>query len=409
MFSTHDVPSEMIKGKSVTVKKTVWARGRHKKTSTRGPATGRGRGLGTSEGTGVLSPAQSDDGIVGAVRESGEFKDPLPPAAGSGTSTEGTVSAGGERGENPPISPGSWETVTPRKKKSGAQKRRQQRERRSGGPGGNSRDSSGLGLSSSSGEGLKRYRSAGSTPPELRQTQKRANNRADGSANDAMVVLAIVCRDFPETLLEETQVRALDEAVVLHVMKQNNTYVPQFEARRLVDGALHVTCRSMADNQWLQDNVAHLKPWDGADLVVKTPDQLPKRTRVMMYTKTGGSALEILKVLGTFNQGLRTESWRVLDFKSGDLRKDNTLLVSVTERDLRELRRLDMRPCLGLGRVKCHVLGGGGSGSGSKGVTASQQPEQGSETSNMEVDNPATISENALEGAADNQSLQTPP
>ena len=308
--------------------------------------------------------------------------------------------AGGEQGENPE---GSSTTRGPAtsKKKSGAQKRKKQRERlRLSGPGGNSRANSGPGSGPTSGESLKRPRSTGSTPPEQRQTQKRANNHADGPAKDAMVV-AIVGRDFPETLLGDTQVRALEEAMMLHVVKQNANYVPQFEARRLVDGALHVTCRSGADYWWLKNNVGHLKPWDGADLVVKTVDQLPKKTKVMVYTRTGQTARDILEALRTFNKGLSADSWRVLDFKKGDQQKENSLLVSVTDKDLRELRRLGMRPCYGLGRAKCHVVGGGGAGSGSKEGTALQQPKRGPETSNMEVDNPATTKEKSTTEVAD--------
>lgn len=370
---SHDVPvGEVEAGAGRGVKKT-WARGRLKKTLA---GTGRGRDFG----------AQPDD----PATRNGDTGVP----SGESRSAEG----GGREGSTE--LPASQDSGTPRKK-SGAQKRRE-RKLRSGEPGVSPRVGPEPGPQSTSGANRKRGRSTGSTPPELRQTQKRANSQADGLAKSGTVVVAIVSRGFPETLLEETQVRELDEAVMLHVMKQNADYVPQFEARRLVDGALHVTCRSELDSLWLQQNVEQLKPWDGADLAVKTLDQLPKRTKVMIYTKTGGNASEILKALGTFNKGLRAESWRILDFKKCDKQKDNSLLVSVTDKDVRELQRLEWRPRLGLGRVKCSALGGGGAPSGSKGGTvADQQQEQGSETSNMEVDNPVPENQSPKEVSDD--------
>ena len=210
----------------------------------------------------------------------------------------------GGAGTSPQVS----QTITAgEKRKSGAQERKKRKLNQSGDDQWSGRA---LEMDPSSDRGNKCFRSVGSTPPDLRQTLKKANNLPKGGAMEGMVV-AMAARDYPETLLDGLQVRALDQAV-LRVMELNG-YVPQFEARRLVEGALRVTYQSERDRLWLQENVGHLRPWDGADLVVKTLDQLPKRTKVRVFVKTTGNAPETIKALGTFNKGLRTGSWRVLE------------------------------------------------------------------------------------------------
>ena len=133
--------------------------------------------------------------------------------------------------------------------------------------------------------------------------------------------------------------------------------------------------------------------------MVKSLDQLPKRVKAWVFVKTTGSAPETMKVLGTFNKGLRTSSWRLLQFRQGAGEGDSSLLVSFPETELRELQALDMHPRLGLGRAKCVVLAGGARGAGERSKTGGEGEEQGPETSNMEIDNPGPFTEPAEDAA----------
>lgn len=209
-------------------------------------------------------------------------------------------------------------------------------------------------------KGTKRTRTTGSTPPSQRQVSKRANNVADGNANEEKVVVAVAPKQYPDTLLDVSQVKAIDREVMRLVMLQDPGFVPQFDGHRLVEGALHVTCQSSADRRWLEKNAVNLKPFEGADLVVKSLDQLPKRVKVKVFTKVGQNGPEILKALGAFNTGLRVESWRILDYKLDEDRDDSMVVVSIPEKEVRELQRLELRPRVGLGRAKCLVLARGG-------------------------------------------------
>ena len=149
-------------------------------------------------------------------------------------------------GLNPQVPPTDKEGL-PGKRKSGAQRRREKKLRESAEL--NIQGGKAPAADSTSPKSRKRGRLVGSTPPELRQAQKRANRRPEEHASEKKVVVAITSRDYPTTLLEDSQVRALDEEVMLRVGRQGQGYVPQFEGRRLGDGALHVTCRSEADKQ----------------------------------------------------------------------------------------------------------------------------------------------------------------
>ena len=111
------------------------------------------------------------------------------------------------------------------------------------------------------------------------------------------------------------------------------------------------------------------------------------------------SASEIIKGLGTFNKGLSTDSWRLLEYRKYARQGDSSLLVSITEKEFRELQQLGMRPRLGLGCVKFQVVGGGAGGAG-PGHAAKEEhlQKRGPETSNMGVDDPVSSGANAAGG-----------
>lgn len=369
LSSSQDVPVQLPDGRS---KRELWyTRGRK---ASGGASRGRGRGKSP-----LTTPKQSS-------KMTSSMVDGTPKVT---PSTPGRESVETSAKTN-------HQSDTMAKKKSGAQRRKERRQRT--GTGQSEELQTGSGTTPQHTAGLKRTRSAGNTPPESRQAQKRANNRTGGATAVQRIVVAIVGRGYPEVSLDESRVIALEEAVMRRVMEQSGGHVPQFEARRLIDGAIHVTCRSELDRTWLQQNVSYLKPWDGADLVTKSLDQLAKRTKVRIYTKVGGSVHDILKALGTFNKELRVDSWRLLEHKKSAEQGETILLVSVNEKELRELQKLDMRPCLGLGRAKCHVLGGGGGAGGSKeGTGEEEEGPQGPEIPVSGNDNPGAEKETAME------------
>lgn len=190
--------------------------------------------------------------------------DAVTAVVGAGTSTEGpaTPAGGGLSGGSVPGDGGATESSAEKVRLSGAERRKRLRQRRLLELPQSQRQSEGPGMvAAPTPPGSKRQRSSGDTPPSQRQVQKRVNNLADGSASDgSTVVVAVTTRLHPELSLDEEQARAIDQAVVTRVINQDPGFVPHFDGSRLVDGALHVTCRGQMDRQWLTDNVGHLKP-----------------------------------------------------------------------------------------------------------------------------------------------------
>lgn len=204
------------------------------------------------------------------------------------------------------------------------------------------------------GEG-KRIRSEGSTPEEIRVTHpvKRVKALSYSRAVATDLKIAVVPEGFPGTCINKNQAKLIEEAVLELIKKQAASESPRFVDNWVSHGALVVQGETGKDIEWMRTQVGNLTPWKGAKLRVMRPEDLPKRVKILIYTKAGKTAQEILAVLGKQNCNLNTKGWTILEFRPVAGKSESSTLVSMSATEAEALSRVEYSPHYGLGRARC--------------------------------------------------------
>ena len=294
--------------------------------------TGAGGQVGPAQGSHVKAASQ------GAVSHTG-------PKAGNtgltGGALSGTASASGE--------PGSLR----RKKACGSQKAKARKLRLEGKTFGQSA------VPPTQGEprpaGTKRPRSEGSTPGaggtagHVGKKPRNSGNLSYGQAAAAGLRVAIVMDTYPETMVSESQYKAINTAMNAAIDGIVNGPFPDFRGFSWTpQGSITVNCGNQWTLEWLEKTVAVIKPWDGASLKVQR--HIPKVIKMTaVFHGLPEETATILERLHRQNPDLRTNLWRNYFRKEEPLKV--LLALGVDKGSFEALRRLNMTASAGTGYV----------------------------------------------------------
>lgn len=209
--------------------------------------------------------------------------------------------------------------------------------------------------------GRKRARNSDSTPtpPEARQTKKRAHGRPPGrtfAQVTAGVKVAIVPRTYPQGRLSQDQETQVNDAIARRIVDQEErAYVPQFLDSKLSRGALVVTCEGLVDREWLE-NVLKNPQWTGGMALKAIPtDELVVHRRCIIYATSGLDGQGMIKALGRQNATLDVGVWHLVHHVKDAGHGQSSVMVELPMQEWEALERL-RGPMLGLRRAKCVLL-----------------------------------------------------
>ena len=148
---------------------------------------------------------------------------------------------------------------------------------------------------------------------------------------------------------------------------------PKFSECRHREGTLRITCADQATKDWLGGLTSQEEPWEGAKLRFVEAKNLPKPVRTMVWVP--GPVLEPEKIISRIavqNEGICTESWRVVDRKEDS--KGQQLVVLMDQTSWDTLGKVDHRPYLNFSRVAFKVLS---KAKADEGATGGEKMEEG--------------------------------
>uniref|UniRef100_A0A6P7FGI5 Uncharacterized protein LOC114327787 n=1 Tax=Diabrotica virgifera virgifera TaxID=50390 RepID=A0A6P7FGI5_DIAVI len=118
-----------------------------------------------------------------------------------------------------------------------------------------------------------------------------------------------------------------------------------------------MTCADSASAQWLIDTTPALKPWEGANLQAKDESEVERPCSCTVYIPDeDGKRLEaesVLTRLRVSNRKLNTLLWTVLGKTPAE--KGQVWVLSMDKESFEELKKLQMCPSFGIGRIKFRV------------------------------------------------------
>lgn len=201
----------------------------------------------------------------------------------------------------------------------------------------------------------KRPVSKGNTPESLQQTKRQ---KIEGSSSkDAVeaVNIAVVCADYPASQMKPDELTAVQDSIMeaYDNITQQGPQVRFIKSTHKV-GYLVVTCADEISAKWLRDTIPTLNPWQGASLATLDGDNIPRPSTCTVYVPDEkGQKLQperIFNRLQVSNRSLKTSLWRVLD--SSPAEKGTHWTLSINKESLEELRKLNMCPFFGMGKLK---------------------------------------------------------
>lgn len=205
----------------------------------------------------------------------------------------------------------------------------------------------------------KRTRSDGNTPPNVHENKKQRIKGPMDSYSEALrshLKMAIVVEGFPSVKLNSEQAKSIEAEVDKKILGiKPGEVIPRFEDCRFRDNALIMVCADEVTRKWLIEAVKDFKPWDGAILKAINSKDLPKPVKVMTWIAgTQVQAVTVLKMLSRQNPSLKAENWRVIEAKPES--NMTQLVLSIEEKAVEALQKLDCRPYYGCRRINFKIL-----------------------------------------------------
>lgn len=204
-------------------------------------------------------------------------------------------------------------------------------------------------------EAQKRSRSEGSTPQADSRKKRVKLDAASFKEALTAVKIAIIQEGYPKGQLDEDRLKAV-KASVLAAYDVIPREGPQVRLAKCVlrPGHLVMTCADSASAAWLRDVVPTLRPWEGASLVALEGDDIPKPCACTVFVPDEDGvrveAERLLSRLKVSNHGLNTEYWKV--WASTPMDKGRMWVLQMDKESLEELKKLDMSPYFGIGKLK---------------------------------------------------------
>lgn len=211
--------------------------------------------------------------------------------------------------------------------------------------------------------GQKRNRSESQTPPQATTAKKsRSGPPPTGTFSEVAkgIRVAIIQRRHPDESMNKEQADLVQNTIVEAIFSTpsgSTSSPPQFLRTNLSAGILWMTCANQTTVDWLRRTVGTLgRLWEGADLTVVDPAELPKRPRVLVFVPEPETVQEeeVRRRLQLQNPELQTDAWRNMSRK---IEKDGQLLFfSISEASMAALKRSRFKAFYKLDRVTFKVL-----------------------------------------------------
>ncbi|KAF6199813.1 hypothetical protein GE061_006111 [Apolygus lucorum] len=204
--------------------------------------------------------------------------------------SSGTSGIGGLRGSAPPPSTGSKSAMegTPRKR---------------------NRDSHGTPPSDAKKPPAKKPRETGSGQPR----------DPPGAYSDALssTKMAVTHGNHPAERLSDVEANLVYGSIVRAAMDSPAGQGPQFCSGHTSNDVVYITCSNGRSKGWLEEQVAELKPWDGASLRTGPAKDLADlvRVKVGVWIPTEfldrSDARKLIPLFEAQNPGLSTREWKL--------------------------------------------------------------------------------------------------
>ncbi|XP_074029947.1 uncharacterized protein [Leptinotarsa decemlineata] len=169
--------------------------------------------------------------------------------------------------------------------------------------------------------------------------------------------MVIIPNQYPLTILTPEQLDSLQS----HILKlidiiPGECFMPQFLKCFKLRGTLVLDCNNQESVEWLKDAVKKLVSWDGPELSVLEPKDVPVLNMLSIWIPgTPENPDQVLERLERQNKGLRTKEWHFIDQKIEE--NGQVINVSVEDSVLEALKNIDFRPFLNFTRIKVKHLG----------------------------------------------------
>ncbi|KAF6216644.1 hypothetical protein GE061_000990 [Apolygus lucorum] len=248
--------------------------------------------------------------------------------------SSGTSGIGGLRGSAPPPSTGSKSAMegTPRKR---------------------NRDSHGTPPSDAKKPPAKKPRETGSGQPR----------DPPGAYSDALssTKMAVTHGNHPAEQLSDVEANLVYGSIVRAAMDSPAGQGPQFCSGHTSNGVVYITCSNGRSKGWLEEQVAELKPWDGASLRTGPAKDLADlvRVKVGVWIPTEfldrSDARKLIPLFEAQNPGLSTREWKLLSTKADP--KGLSLVLNIDTDSLGWLRGQQFRAFFHVQRVTFKVMG----------------------------------------------------
>ncbi|KAG5866239.1 hypothetical protein JTB14_027641 [Gonioctena quinquepunctata] len=169
--------------------------------------------------------------------------------------------------------------------------------------------------------------------------------------------MVILPNQYPFTVLAPEQLDTLQTLIlkIIDIIPQDS-FMPQFLNCTKQRGTLVLDCNNQESVEWLKDAVQNLIAWEGPELNVFEPKDVPVLDMLSMWIPGPPESPEqVLERLERQNKGLRTKEWHFIDQKIEE--NGQVLMVSVQDSILEVLRNIDFRPFLNFTRIKVKHIG----------------------------------------------------
>lgn len=174
----------------------------------------------------------------------------------------------------------------------------------------------------------------------------------------ASVKIAVACSDYPATQMDQEKLTATQKAI-MEAYESIPEEGPQVRFVKCTHrpGYLVIACADNESAQWLRNVVPAITPWEGASLIALEGDDIPKPLACTAFVPDEYGqkipAERILARLRISNRKLKTGLWTV--WGSTPMEKGTLWTFSIDKESQEELKRWDMCPYFGMGRLKFRV------------------------------------------------------
>ncbi|KAJ2944674.1 hypothetical protein O0L34_g4031 [Tuta absoluta] len=128
---------------------------------------------------------------------------------------------------------------------------------------------------------------------------------------------------------------------------------PNFTSYTIKKGCLILACEDGDTRDWLVDNIANFKPWEGASLRVIEEDDLPSPIWAIIKTRDKVQPQTLLNRLTVQNEEVGCDRWKFHHVKQGDKLQACFFRIDSKSEDI--LRQNMRKLFLGLGIIRVHI------------------------------------------------------